>query len=171
MEAILYVASRARTDLYGTLKLLYVADKFHLERYGRLIYGEDYSAMRWGPVPSSAYDIVKFVRGDRERCRNMLAKGAFSMEGDTFVLHRAPDIDELSPSDMECLDQAIHEFGHLDFAGFKNLTHDAAWKAAWDDATARSRGSVGIPLQSVASQFLDAQRIIQYLSDPHPDME
>ena len=165
LEAILYVASRARTDLYGTLKLLYVADKKHLERYGRFMFGESYSAMEWGPVPSNAYDIVKYVRGDRPHCRNDQARAAFEMSGNDFKLLREPDLDELSKSEIQCLDEAIAAHGKHDFAGFKGLTHDAAWRAAWGTA---SGGSVAMPVESIASQLARAQELIQHLSNPQP---
>jgi uncharacterized phage-associated protein len=165
LEALLYVASRARTDLYGTLKLLYVADKLHLERYGRFMFGESYSAMEWGPVPSNAYDIVKYVRGDRPHCRNERARSAFQMQGNDFRLLRDPDLEELSRSDIECMDAAIEEHGRKDFKGYKNLTHDAAWQAAW---AATTGGSVPIPVESIASQLNRAQELIQHLSDPQP---
>ena len=130
LEALLYVAQNSGADMYGTLKLLYVADKLHLERYGSLIFGEDYAAMEWGPVPSNTYDIVKFVRGDRPRSVIEAAKAAFTMNGNNFELLRAPDLDELSESNRECLDEAIRRHGANDFEGFKRLTHDAAWGAA-----------------------------------------
>jgi len=166
LEAILYVAARANTDLYGTLKLLYVADKLHLERFGRFMYGESYSAMQWGPVPSNAYDMVKFVRGDRPHCRNECAKKAFKMVGDAFELLRGPDLEELSKSDIACMDEAIAEHGRNSFDGFKRLTHDAAWNAAW--SAVGDKGSTPIPIESIASQLDRAQELIQHLSDPYP---
>jgi hypothetical protein len=168
LEALIYVAERIR-DLYGTLKLIYVADKLHLERYGRFIYGEDYSAMEWGPVPSNAYDIAKFVRGDRPHCRNEHARNALRMRGNDFEVLRPADLSELSETDVRCLDEAIAAHGNKSFEGFKRLTHDAAYNAAW-----RSAGvlrSVKIPIESIASQFPNAQDLIQHLSDPHPGDE
>jgi|SRR5208282_5669364 uncharacterized phage-associated protein len=166
LEALLYVVQKTSTDMYGALKLLYVADKLHLERYGSLMFGEDYSAMEWGPVPSNTYDIVKFVDGRRQRCLNESAKSAFRMDGNNLLLLRRPDLDELSESNRECLDEAITRHGANDFEGFKKLTHDNAWRAAW--RSAGQRRSNPIPLVSVASQFPNAQELIQHLSDPNP---
>ena len=42
--------------------VLLFADKKHLERYGRFITGDTYSAMENGPVPSFAYDVVKCIK-------------------------------------------------------------------------------------------------------------
>jgi len=165
LEAFLYVASRAKSDLYGTLKLIYVADKKHLERYGRFMFGETYAAMEWGPVPSNTYDIVKYVRGDRPHCRNDSAREAFRVHDIVFELFRDADLDELSQSEMACMDEAIAEHGSRDFAGFKSLTHDAAWRAAWSAATGKS---IPIPVESIASQLPRAQELIQHLSDPSP---
>ncbi|MEP7246474.1 MAG: Panacea domain-containing protein [Gammaproteobacteria bacterium] len=58
VEAILFTSTTAGTTLYETLKLLYLADKLHLERYGRLIFGDHYVAMEHGPVGSDAYDVM-----------------------------------------------------------------------------------------------------------------
>jgi uncharacterized phage-associated protein len=167
LETLLYVVQKTHSDLYGSLKLLYVADKLHLERYGSLMFGEDYAAMEWGPVPSNIYDIVKFVRGDRPRSLSETAKNAFRMEGKiNFVLLRKPDLEELSASNIECLDEAIKQHGLNDFDGFKRLTHDRAWQAAW--RSAGQRRSNPIPLVSVASLLPNAQELIQHLSDPNP---
>jgi hypothetical protein len=53
LEVILYVAGSV-PDMYRALKVLYFADREHLGRYGRLICGDTYVAMRLGPVPSGS---------------------------------------------------------------------------------------------------------------------
>jgi len=50
LEAILYVASKAPIpDIYHVGKILYYADRFHLEAFGRLITGDQYNAMKVWP--------------------------------------------------------------------------------------------------------------------------
>ncbi|MCW7083120.1 Panacea domain-containing protein [Escherichia coli] len=62
LEAILYVASKAPIpDIYHVGKILYYADRFHLESFGRLITGDHYNAMKDGPVASNTYDIIKLL--------------------------------------------------------------------------------------------------------------
>lgn len=39
------------------LKLIFLADRYHLRKYGRAITGDDYWAMELGPVPSVAKNI------------------------------------------------------------------------------------------------------------------
>ncbi len=39
------------------LKLIFLADRYHLRKYGRAVTGDDYWAMELGPVPSVAKNI------------------------------------------------------------------------------------------------------------------
>ena len=51
LAAVLYVAHRLPHSTLHTLsKVLYFADRKHLERYGRFIFGDTYIAMKFGPV-------------------------------------------------------------------------------------------------------------------------
>src|SRR5579875_2365217 len=46
-------------DLHAALKGCYFADKEHLNRYGRPVFGATYRAMRYGPVPLEIYEMLK----------------------------------------------------------------------------------------------------------------
>ncbi len=60
VEVILWFAERRPGISFHTLlKLLFYADKRHLNRYGRPITGDDYIAMQYGPVASTTYDMLK----------------------------------------------------------------------------------------------------------------
>src|SRR4030066_2115183 len=63
IEAILYLANKIpNPGKYVICKLLYLADKCSLEKYGRFIFGETYCAMERGATPSNAYDLLKEVK-------------------------------------------------------------------------------------------------------------
>ncbi len=63
IEVILYIANRVPHPTFHLIfKIMYFADKAHLERYGRFICGDSYVAMRNGPVPSVTYDMLKGIR-------------------------------------------------------------------------------------------------------------
>ncbi|MEO6666974.1 MAG: Panacea domain-containing protein, partial [Nitrospiria bacterium] len=65
LQAILFVARMLPGATFHQIsKIIYFADKAHLQKYGRLICGDTYVAMKHGPVPSGIYDILKSVRGD-----------------------------------------------------------------------------------------------------------
>jgi uncharacterized phage-associated protein len=130
LEAFLYVADRVRDhNLYLTLKTLYIAEKLHLTRYGRFIVGDTYIAMEYGPVPSHIYDAAKYARGDRATSPMVGVRQAFAVDDRHQVRRlREPDLDVFSRSDLECLDEAIREYGRLSFGHIRDLSHDAAYE-------------------------------------------
>ena len=46
------------------LKYVYFADRYHLRKYGRLVTGDTYYAMQYGPVASATKEIIEFKRKD-----------------------------------------------------------------------------------------------------------
>src|ERR1700730_748466 len=60
LQALVYIAKeRPRIDVFHVCKVLYFADKTHLNRYGRPILGDTYFALAQGPVPTLAYDMIE----------------------------------------------------------------------------------------------------------------
>lgn len=53
------VSAQHDIDLHAALKTFYFADKSHLNAYGRPIFGANYKAMRFGPVPLEVYEMIK----------------------------------------------------------------------------------------------------------------
>jgi uncharacterized phage-associated protein len=158
IEVLLYVAERV-PDTYTALKILYFADKDHLAKYGRLISGDSYVAMRLGPVPSGTYDLVKHVRGNGFCWIDMPIpiSEVFSVQEDhTIILHRKANCDLLSESDIECLDAAIEKYGHLSFGQLKRISHN-------DDAWKRSDQNDFIQLETIAKTLPDGDLLVDYL--------
>ena len=132
VEAILYMASRSRkADFQRIAKLFYFADRAHLEKYGRFICGDEYVAMKHGPVPSRVYDMLKTVRDGYSYIHFPEAAQAFKVEANYHVTPlRPPDLEWLSDSDLECLDAAIAQYDGYDFSKLTQLSHDDAWCSA-----------------------------------------
>ncbi len=153
-EALLYVTSKV-PDMYAALKVLYFADRMHLERHGRFIYDETYVAMRHGPVPSAAYDIVKphtpaCVSDDLARARRQ-----FSNQGNRITPRRGPDLEYLSGTDIACLDEAIASYGHLSFEELRTASHDDAFQGTDENDTMTDE---------YIAQFLpNAKSVLDYL--------
>src|SRR5436853_2908867 len=157
LEVLLYIASRApHPNIYWVLKILYFADKASLQQWGRLICGDSYVAMSKGPVPSGAYDIVKEVRyGIPTTCSH--AGDAFEVRAEhRFVPFRDADLDLLSESDIECLDQSIVENGRLTFGQLKKKSHDSAFDAAGENDF--------IPLEDIVATLPNAALVSDYLA-------
>ena len=162
IEILLYIATKV-PNVYHALKVLYFADKEHLARYGRATCGDSYVAMRLGPVPSGAYDLIKCTRGEGAYCRDPDTRSrvdsAFTVEGNRRIVpHRASDLDRLSETDIECIDQAIDQYGRLPMDVLKDVSHaEAVFKAA--DENDR------IPLEALISSLPDGELLLQYLRD------
>jgi uncharacterized phage-associated protein len=155
IESILYIAKRAADPTFHSInKLLYFADKTSLERYGRFICGDDYYAMRWGPVPTNTYDLMK----------NATQGGAFPfrVEGNTIIPSRDAEIDLLSESDIECLDASLRLYGDAPFWKRQEVSHDEAYKEAWDRRG--ESGSVRMPIENIVRLLEDADELIDYLA-------
>ncbi len=116
--AILYIAKHIDvSDKIRIAKVLYVADKFHLNRYFRFILGDVYARLPRGSAPSNVLDMLK---SDSE---------AFQIVGYRIIPLQEPDMDELSPSDVEALDLAIEACKGKDWQTLSEESHDAIYDA------------------------------------------
>jgi len=133
VEALTYVASKwPGLTAFFAAKVLFFAEKQHLNRYSRPIVGDTFIAMPNGPVPSTLYD---FIKGRLDQAGDPDAiMAALLIERDPYprvAAQRAPDLDALSPSDLECLDEAIAFCRGRGFGALSGLTHqERAWLEA-----------------------------------------
>ncbi len=107
-------------------------------------------------MPSGAYDIVKYVRGDGWDIGFEQARVAFAVQDDKHIqIYENPNTDVFSDSDIECLDRAITEYGKLSFSELKKQSHDTAY----DQADLNE----SIPIEAIAATFTDGQSLIEHL--------
>lgn len=179
LEMVLYIAAKLKEvpkrkqpepDVHEVLKIRYFADKIHLSRYGFPASGDRYVAMKFGPVASLTYDLLKVARGDAsdwaKRNFGKLIDGVLKVEqgGDHYVYpQRDADLGWLAPSDIEALNEAIAAYGNMDFDSRYKFSHDAAWEAAWSKAQAEGRKQSDMPLKSIASTLDNAEQVIAAL--------
>jgi uncharacterized phage-associated protein len=156
IETILYLANKiSDSDIYGICKLLYLADKISLERYGRFIFGESYFALKEGATPSNAYDLLK-------QATNPTYEG-LKVEGNQVIGLREAKLDYLSDSDIECLDIIINKYGLVSNVARGKDAHDTAWRQAWEKRGAKR--SIGMSVTSIAEQLSGASDLVDYLSN------
>lgn len=135
VEALTHVASKwPGLTAFFAAKVLFFAEKLHLNRYSRPIVGDTFIAMPNGPVPSTLYD---FIKGHLDQAGDPEAiMAALLIERDPYprvAAQRPPDLDVLSPSDLECLDEAIAFCLPRGFGALSSLTHQ---ERAWIEAPA-----------------------------------
>ena len=169
VEAIVYVASRLDTPtIHGVLKIFYFADQHHLAEYGATATGDEYMAMRFGPVASESYNLMKAARGDEERQINAsyleLVADVFNVINVKEVVPlRVPIMELISPAARESFDWAITAYGQKDFGERTADSHDRAWSEAWNNRQ-DGRSSAQMTLELIAAQMPNASTLIAHLS-------
>ncbi len=160
-EVILYIAEQLRQpSLKQIASILYLADKLHLTRYGRFITGDRYIAMEYGPVPSNVYAMLRAARTTNGPIADDLAPG-FSVQDERIVIpHREPDLDWISDSERECLDETIAQFGAMSFRQLTEISHDEAWQN-----TERNRE---ISLEAILTSIGNPAPLLEHLRNPNP---
>lgn len=148
LNALAYLQHRIpRLTRLKAFKLLYLADRRHLELYGRPITGDGYAAMKNGPVPSHIYDFVKKEAGN----------------GRSLPRLEEPNLDDFSDSEQEVLDEIIKKYGHYTAAQLVRITHDEVWKSAWGEAEAWGKGSEPIPWEQIIQSLENGKDVFQVL--------
>jgi len=163
LELVLYIARRLRyPTLHSVSKVLYFADREHLSRYGSLLSGDNYAAMRHGPVPSAIYNLMKAAAG---RLEPLLPPQFYELVGRSLRVEgkhritplREANFDLLSASQRECLDISIKVNGKLSFAKLTRKSHDPAWKSADENDL--------IDVKAIARTLPNAKQVLAYLAE------
>lgn len=125
-QAINYLAKREGGQIgkLKLIKLIYLADRYHVRRYGRPLVNDAYFAMPLGPVGSSVKDIAEFSSFLDET--ELAYASQFIGKGDTVhtvVSKNNVDTNVFSKSELEALEFAFNEFGGQTSSALVNLTH------------------------------------------------
>jgi|HubBroStandDraft_5_1064220.scaffolds.fasta_scaffold111638_2 uncharacterized phage-associated protein len=140
LATMVYLSSAGIRDLtkYKICKLVFLADKYHLVRFGRPITGDRLCAMENGPVPSETLNLMNALiqdsfKDDRVAAmsRHLVLDRAYS--NPRFSLRQELPLEEfLSASDLTSLEITVAAHGHKSFDELKALTHEMpAYKRAW----------------------------------------
>jgi len=127
VDAIIYVLQKIKeADKIKIIKLIYLADKCHLAKYGRTITEDEYYAMEKGPVGSMTKDILGF--DEISIPKNILDTLSFYIEKVNNYTFEAKDgngyiFNNLSETDKEVLDYVIEKFGNKTSKELSSYTH------------------------------------------------
>ncbi len=162
LEAIVLVARRLRaanleSDLHSVSKLMYWSDKWHLQEYGSTVSGDRYIAMKFGPVPSAMYDMFKFVRGDGKYDFPKEVLKGFAVQN-KYEIHglREPNLNKLSESEQQAINQAIAIYGGLSFDERTKESHDEAGEAADPNGE--------ISLEQIVKLLPNGEQVLAYIA-------
>ena len=120
------------------IKLIYFAEKEHLQSYGSFIVDDLFVKWEQGPIPSntlnmihldSVYEYDKFYMPDKYK---KYLKKYLKFGNDEYRIIKSikePDWDEFSDSEIEVLNKIIDQYGDKDANTLGDLTHKESW---WD---------------------------------------
>ena len=164
LHAMLFVVTHVPkpANMYNVLKCLYYADRKHLQEYGRQICGDTFYALAHGPVPSAAYEIVKYANG-RAKWDLQFPEVFELLEGnDVYLSARgAVDTDLLSRSDMACLFEAARKYGKTPFGKLKRLSRQGK---AFENAGANGE----MKLADLVDELRGGKAVASHLRDRNP---
>lgn len=133
IEALAYILSKlGKVDKIHLVKLMYLADKYHIMSYGRTITEDDFYAFPHGPAGSKTIDVLEYdsyvlqeYMGRAKELIEMSNEKEFKLIEESQI----NDFEMISESDIEALDFAITNFGKMDKWDVVNYTHDLKeWK-------------------------------------------
>lgn len=121
LQVLLWILRRhPGIDKYKIMKIVTSAEMYHLDTYGRPIYGDSYEAWNYGTVPYFMYGLTGMTDNmPFHKC----SKNGFSATA-------APDMSVFSESDINALEYGIAEYAKLpSFGSIKDKNHKLdAWK-------------------------------------------
>jgi uncharacterized phage-associated protein len=132
-------------------KMVFLADRAHLLRYGRTITGDSYVCMEHGPVPSITRDMVNARIAEDPDAESMLDYFEVRRSGKypELIAKRDADLEVFSDSDIEVLTEVIERHGPESAWNLRDFTHTLPEIGAALAARAAARKkSVPIPFES-----------------------
>lgn len=124
VESLHYILNRVKkAGKIKLIKLIYLADKYHLLRYGRTVTNDDYYAMERGPVGTTVKDVLSLDKEMLASDYKFISK-LIGMAGEEYIaLPAYLPYDHLSETDKEALDFVIARFGKMTGAQLTTYTH------------------------------------------------
>lgn len=111
------------------IKMIWLADRLHIRKYGRSITGDEYYAVPFGPIPSATRDILEcnpmagdlaseyakdFIKGDKKY---------------TFKSLKDPELKVFSQTDIQIINTIIENFNHREEFELSKYSHTfPEWK-------------------------------------------
>jgi hypothetical protein len=119
-------------DVFTLFAVMYLSELKHLAKHGSLITGDNYIAMKNGPVPYNMYSVYQQLKG-RGYLRNLAGNfKEYIAAGNNETIVAVTDYSEdyISRSEANCLFDTIREFKNESADQLKRKTMDIAWEKA-----------------------------------------
>lgn len=131
-----------KLPLLKLMKLMYLAERLSLQRYGDTITGDSFVSMPHGPVLSMTYDHMNGAllsqEGGWETWVSDRAENSVALRDESMIRSPEEDLLALSDTDLECLNDVWANFGHWNKYRLRDYTHSPACPE-WEDPQGSSR--------------------------------
>lgn len=131
IQALTYFASQQEDhelDNMKAYKLLWLADRLHLRKYGRFISNDTYYAMPFGPVPSDTKHLLENKTTQLLNDKDYQNRYIQALGKKYKAIHE-PDLRVFSVSDRESLDMVLTLFNGMSATQLSDLSHTfPEWK-------------------------------------------
>lgn len=123
-QALNYFAQREGSKIgkLKAIKLMWLADRYHIRRFGRPVVNDTYMAMKYGPVGSAVKDIAEcsdFLAEEEKdyavkflECKDNLVTSISDVDSDVF-----------SQTDLEALKTVYDNYGSIDAMDLVETSH------------------------------------------------
>lgn len=163
-----YFADRAggRIKVLKLMKLLYLADRESMKRYGEPISFDRYVSMDYGPVLSQTLNLINGAYGDT--LRHEWDRWIRDREDHDVSLTRdfeRKDLDHLSDADVEILDVVWQAFGGASRWNLSDLTHEfPEWQNPKGSSIPIEERSI---LRALGMGEAEAAEMVERIEDQH----
>jgi len=127
-EATVYLLNKGEnSELYliHALKMLYIAERRALQRWGRSITWDRFVSMDNGPVLSRTYNLMS----GSDRSAEIWDRHISDRSNHKISIAEPLDPQKLSLAELKLLDEVFHEFGHVPRFDVCDHTHKfPEWK-------------------------------------------
>ncbi len=150
-QVIAYLAMKGGNvsmSVLKAVKLVYLADRESLARFGFPILEEPYVSMPHGPVNSTTYSHINGEEKLDECGWSDFLQARENNEVAAVQGLSEDNLDELSDADIACLDTVWERFGDMGKWQIRDWTHDRNNIPEWEDPNGSSRP---IPLERILS--------------------
>ena len=134
IHVILYIIQQCKGKInqYNLLKVIFEADKYHLNKHGIPVTGDIYRNMSFGTVPVAIYNTIKGNKSPKKDLEGMGMKGLpykYNKNNHMLTSSVPPDHDHFIETDVEALDRGITKYGNLSFDEVKQENHkEKCWQ-------------------------------------------
>lgn len=107
------------------IKLIFLADRLHLRKYGRPIVGDMYWAMKLGPVGSLTKNVAE-LSSISEEALTYAKKYIKPIDEKKQILAslKQEDLSVFSKTDLECIESVYSKFSDKDQFELAEITHE-----------------------------------------------